>query len=107
MKNTIHPPKEKKQNNNQAERKSRADKHFIDPSHEPKDQRQADDQRQRDDSEEYSNTEHGDKNTRKISKEAKETMQECVTEFLLFVTSEANEICRSKKRFKILNSSQT
>ena len=43
MKNTIHPPKEKKQNNNQAERKSRADKHFIDPSHEPKDQRQADD----------------------------------------------------------------
>lgn len=74
MKNTIHPPKEKKQNNNQAERKSRADKHFIDPSHEPKDQRQADDQRQRDDSEEYSNTEQGDKNTRKISKEAKETM---------------------------------
>ena len=25
-------------------------------------------------------------------------MQECVTEFLLFVTSEANEICKRKKR---------
>jgi len=29
----------------------------------------------------------------KISREARETMQECVTEFLLFVTSEAQEIC--------------
>jgi len=29
----------------------------------------------------------------KLSKEAKECMQECVTEFLLFITSEASERC--------------
>jgi len=34
----------------------------------------------------------------KISKEAKETMQECVTEFLLFVTSEASEMCANDSR---------
>jgi nuclear transcription Y subunit beta len=34
----------------------------------------------------------------KISREARETMQECVTEFLLFVTSEAQEICELNKR---------
>jgi len=34
----------------------------------------------------------------KISKEARETVQECVTEFLLFVTSEANEICAIDNR---------
>ena len=34
----------------------------------------------------------------KISKDARETMQECVTEFLLFVTSEANDICQEENR---------
>ena len=34
----------------------------------------------------------------KISREARETMQECVTEFLLFITSEAQEICENNKR---------
>ncbi|KAL3505752.1 hypothetical protein ACH5RR_031134 [Cinchona calisaya] len=34
----------------------------------------------------------------KISKEAKETMQECVSEFISFVTSEASEKCRKEKR---------
>ena len=37
----------------------------------------------------------------KIAKDAKETMQECVTEFLLFVTSEASEICSNAKRSTI------
>ncbi|CAN6662902.1 transcriptional activator Hap3p [Trichomonascus vanleenenianus] len=40
--------------------------------------------------------------TAKISKEAKECMQECVTEFVAFVTSEAAEICTGEKR-KTLN----
>lgn len=34
----------------------------------------------------------------KISKEAKETMQECVSEFISFVTSEASNKCRKEKR---------
>ncbi|WVZ18953.1 hypothetical protein V8G54_006275 [Vigna mungo] len=34
----------------------------------------------------------------KISKEAKETMQECVSEFISFVTSEASEKCRKERR---------
>ncbi|KAG8529800.1 uncharacterized protein KY384_005281 [Bacidia gigantensis] len=34
----------------------------------------------------------------KISKEAKEAMQECATEFISFVTSEAAEIGDSQKR---------
>ena len=34
----------------------------------------------------------------KISKEAKETMQECVSEFVSFVTSEASEKCRKERR---------
>lgn len=38
----------------------------------------------------------------KISKEAKETMQECVSEFIGFVTSEASEKCR-KERWKTVN----
>ncbi|XP_019162118.1 PREDICTED: nuclear transcription factor Y subunit B-5 [Ipomoea nil] len=38
----------------------------------------------------------------KISKEAKETMQECVSEFIGFVTGEASEKCRREKR-KTLN----
>lgn len=38
----------------------------------------------------------------KISKEAKETMQECVSEFIGFVTGEASEKCRKEKR-KTLN----
>jgi len=38
----------------------------------------------------------------KISKEAKETMQECVSEFISFVTSEASEKCRKERR-KTLN----
>ena len=34
----------------------------------------------------------------KISKDAKETMQECVSEFVSFVTSEASEKCRKERR---------
>ncbi|KAF8038222.1 hypothetical protein BT93_B0924 [Corymbia citriodora subsp. variegata] len=34
----------------------------------------------------------------KISKRAKETMQECVSEFIGFVTSEASEKCRKERR---------
>ena len=34
----------------------------------------------------------------KISKEAKETVQECATEFLTFVTSEAQSICSENGR---------
>lgn len=34
----------------------------------------------------------------KVSKEAKETMQECVSEFISFVTSEASEKCRKERR---------
>ncbi|KAF5736968.1 Nuclear transcription factor Y subunit B-5 [Tripterygium wilfordii] len=34
----------------------------------------------------------------KISKEAKETMQECVSEFVSFVTSEASEKCKKERR---------
>ncbi|GMH08322.1 hypothetical protein Nepgr_010162 [Nepenthes gracilis] len=34
----------------------------------------------------------------KISKEAKETMQECVSEFVAFVTGEASDKCRRERR---------
>ncbi|TKY54134.1 Nuclear transcription factor Y subunit B-5 [Spatholobus suberectus] len=34
----------------------------------------------------------------KISKESKETMQECASEFISFVTSEASEKCRKERR---------
>ncbi|XP_068658075.1 nuclear transcription factor Y subunit B-1-like [Aristolochia californica] len=34
----------------------------------------------------------------KISKEAKETMQECVSEFIAFVTGEASDKCHKEKR---------
>ncbi|XP_030473874.1 nuclear transcription factor Y subunit B-5-like [Syzygium oleosum] len=34
----------------------------------------------------------------KVSKEAKEMMQECVSEFIGFVTSEASEKCRKERR---------
>ncbi|KAG0483463.1 hypothetical protein HPP92_011547 [Vanilla planifolia] len=34
----------------------------------------------------------------KVSKEAKETMQECVTEFISFVTGEASDKCQKEKR---------
>lgn len=34
----------------------------------------------------------------KISKEAKETMQECVSEFISFVTGEASDKCQNEKR---------
>ncbi|XP_068663945.1 nuclear transcription factor Y subunit B-1-like [Aristolochia californica] len=34
----------------------------------------------------------------KISKEAKETMQECVSEFIAFVTGEASNKCHKEKR---------
>ncbi|CAA3030948.1 nuclear transcription factor Y subunit B-4-like [Olea europaea subsp. europaea] len=34
----------------------------------------------------------------KISKEAKERMQECVTEFISFVTSEASDKCHKENR---------
>ena len=40
----------------------------------------------------------------KISKEAKETMQECLTEFILFLTSEAWELCEQNERKTILGS---
>ena len=36
--------------------------------------------------------------TAKISKDAKETVQECISEFISFVTSEANEKCVQEKR---------
>lgn len=36
--------------------------------------------------------------TAKVSKEAKETMQECATEFISFVTSEAAEKCQKENR---------
>ncbi|XP_072997652.1 nuclear transcription factor Y subunit B-3-like [Typha latifolia] len=34
----------------------------------------------------------------KISKDAKETMQECVSEFISFVTAEASDKCHKEKR---------
>jgi hypothetical protein len=34
----------------------------------------------------------------KVSKDAKETMQECASEFLLFVTSEAQELSSQQNR---------
>ena len=34
----------------------------------------------------------------KISKEGKETMQECVSEFISFVTGEASEKCKKERR---------
>ncbi|KAE8700030.1 Nuclear transcription factor Y subunit B-3 [Hibiscus syriacus] len=37
----------------------------------------------------------------KISNDAKETIQECVSEFISFVTGEASEKCRREKRKKI------
>ncbi|OAY42298.1 nuclear transcription factor Y subunit B-4 [Manihot esculenta] len=40
--------------------------------------------------------------TAKISKEAKETMQECATEFISFVTGEASDKCHKENR-KTLN----
>ncbi|KAI0646691.1 histone-fold-containing protein, partial [Trametes meyenii] len=36
--------------------------------------------------------------TAKISKEAKECVQECVSEFISFITSEASEKCQMEKR---------
>jgi nuclear transcription Y subunit beta len=37
----------------------------------------------------------------KISKEAKEFLQQCVSEFILFLTSEASEACKNDNRFII------
>ena len=34
----------------------------------------------------------------KVSKEAKECIQECVSKFIAFITSEASEKCRQEKR---------
>ncbi|KAL6011106.1 Nuclear transcription factor Y subunit B-3 [Asimina triloba] len=34
----------------------------------------------------------------KISKDAKETVQECVSEFISFITSEASDKCQREKR---------
>ncbi|RKP23924.1 histone-fold-containing protein [Syncephalis pseudoplumigaleata] len=34
----------------------------------------------------------------KIAKEAKETVQECVSEFISFITSEASDRCQQEKR---------
>ena len=38
----------------------------------------------------------------KVSKEAKETIQECLTEFILFLTSEAWELCEQNERKTLL-----
>ena len=38
----------------------------------------------------------------KISKEAKETMQECVSEFISFVTGEASDKCHKEKRKTVI-----
>lgn len=40
----------------------------------------------------------GLQNNAKISKEAKETMQECISEFISFITSEASDRCLQEKR---------
>lgn len=37
-------------------------------------------------------------NNAKIAKEAKETVQECVSEFISFITSEASDRCQQEKR---------
>ena len=37
----------------------------------------------------------------KVSKDAKETMQECTTEFIMFLTSEANDMARDQDRITI------
>jgi nuclear transcription Y subunit beta len=37
-------------------------------------------------------------NNMKISKEAKELVEECVTEFICFITSEASDKCKKEKR---------
>lgn len=37
-------------------------------------------------------------NNMKISKEAKELVEECVTEFICFITSEASDKCKREKR---------
>ena len=34
----------------------------------------------------------------KIAKDAKETVQECVSEFISFITSEASDKCQMEKR---------
>lgn len=39
----------------------------------------------------------------KISKEAKETMQECVSKFISFVTSEASEKCCKERRKTVMS----
>ncbi|ODQ62719.1 hypothetical protein WICANDRAFT_19463, partial [Wickerhamomyces anomalus NRRL Y-366-8] len=36
--------------------------------------------------------------TAKVSKDAKECMQECVSEFISFITSESSDKCLSEKR---------
>ncbi len=40
----------------------------------------------------------GDNSKAKISKEAKETVQECVSEFISFITSEACDRCQDERR---------
>merc|ERR1712037_50988 len=37
-------------------------------------------------------------NNAKIAKDAKETVQECVSEFISFITSEASDKCQQEKR---------
>ena len=99
MKNTLEPPRNKKKQQRKKNIKASIDRHFDNPDEEVKDMSHQ--HAQKDDS-----SDNGDENiyssgTAKISKEAKETMQECVTEFLLFVTSEASEICSNAKRSTI------
>ena len=92
MKNTLDPPREKKQQSKKKNIKASIDRHFDNPQdEEQKDHSGA--MGMRDDSSDNMDDNIYNRGTCKIAKEAKETMQECVTEFLLFITSEAAEIC--------------
>ena len=107
MKQTLDPPKKKLSQNKKASNKNKKKSNFdkdLNIDEEQKDMRPSEmfAPGPRDDSDEDSINLVGSENqTCKIAKEAKETMQECVTEFLLFVTSEASEICANAKRSTI------
>ena len=99
MKNTLEPPRKKKQQR-KKNIKASIDRHFDNPDEENKDM-SPNNMMPKDDSADNMDENIYNRGTCKISKEAKETMQECVTEFLLFVTSEASEICSNAKRSTI------
>ena len=100
MKNTLDPPRKKKQQS-RKNIKASIDRHFDNPDEEQKDISQIPGFGPKDDSSDNMDDNIYSRGTCKIAKEAKETMQECVTEFLLFVTSEASEICSNAKRSTI------